>query len=462
MPKATSALSAALRRIDDHWDERRTERTLGGVHRKQRRRSWQRRGAAAAALVVLALAAQRVWVGEQRAPVVARAPAAKGGGSPEASADAASASARPSSATAAEALGASADAARTSARSSNATAAEASARARAPGDEAPASFAATPSRLHMQLEDGSEISLHDEHTQLTVAEVTHRRALLDMRAGRARFDVVHRVERAFVVRCGEVTIEVLGTAFELERDGARTHVAVLRGRVAVSWSTGRTELTAGDAAWFPRGEPSLPPARRARGAIEPAARSSEPAQRGRSAIEPAARSSEPSQRGRGAIEPAARSSAPAPNTWREPAERGEFDRAYELLRRDPQAVADDVAQLLLAADTARLSGHPDAALPFLRRVVAQHAADSRAPLAAFTLGGVLMQQLGQPREAEAAYARARELASTSPLAEDALARQVEAAHRAGDAARARTLGQEYLAKYPRGRRVHAVQRFAGL
>jgi transmembrane sensor len=428
MPKATSALSAALRRIDDHWDERRTERTLGGVHRKQRRRSWQRRGAAAAALVVLALAAQRVWVGEQRAPVVARAPAAKGGGSPEASADAASASARPSSATAAEALGASADAARTSARSSNATAAEASARARAPGDEAPASFAATPSRLHMQLEDGSEISLHDEHTQLTVAEVTHRRALLDMRAGRARFDVVHRVERAFVVRCGEVTIEVLGTAFELERDGARTHVAVLRGRVAVSWSTGRTELTAGDAAWFPRGEPSLPPARRARGAIEPAARSS----------------------------------APAPSTWREPAERGEFDRAYELLRRDPQAVADDVAQLLLAADTARLSGHPDAALPFLRRVVAQHAADSRAPLAAFTLGGVLMQQLGQPREAEAAYARARELASTSPLAEDALARQVEAAHRAGDAARARTLGQEYLAKYPRGRRVHAVRRFAGL
>jgi transmembrane sensor len=428
MPKATSALSAALRRIDDHWDERRTERTLGGVHRKQRRRSWQRRGAAAAALVVLALAAQRVWVGEQRAPVVARAPAAKGGGSPEASADAASASARPSSATAAEALGASADAASTSARSSNATAAEASARARAPGDEAPASFAATPSRLHMQLEDGSEISLHDEHTQLTVAEVTHRRALLDMRAGRARFDVVHRVERAFVVRCGEVTIEVLGTAFELERDGARTHVAVLRGRVAVSWSTGRTELTAGDAAWFPRGEPSLPPARRARGAIEPAARSS----------------------------------APAPSTWREPAERGEFDRAYELLRRDPQAVADDVAQLLLAADTARLSGHPDAALPFLRRVVAQHAADSRAPLAAFTLGGVLMQQLGQPREAEAAYARARELASTSPLAEDALARQVEAAHRAGDAARARTLGQEYLAKYPRGRRVHAVRRFAGL
>jgi outer membrane protein assembly factor BamD (BamD/ComL family) len=48
------------------------------------------------------------------------------------------------------------------------------------------------------------------------------------------------------------------------------------------------------------------------------------------------------------------------------------------------------------------------------------------------------------------------------LAEDALARQVEATYRAGDTARARTLATEYLARYPKGRRVHAVQRFGGL
>jgi transmembrane sensor len=259
--------------------------------------------------------------------------------------------------------------------------------------------------------------------------VTPERAVLEMRAGQARFDVVHRVERAFVVHCGEVTIEVLGTAFELERDGARTHVSVLRGRVAVSWSSGRTELTSGEAAWFPRGEPTLPPARVN---LKP---------------KPPARHVEPTA---------------VASSWREPAERGEFERAYELLRQAPQPVADDVEQLLLAADTARLSGHPEAALPYLKRVLAQHARDSRAPLAAFTLGGVLMQQLGQPREAEAAYARARALASSSPLAEDALARQVEAAHRAGDSALARALGQEYVLKYPQGRRVHAVRRFAGL
>jgi transmembrane sensor len=424
MTKASSQLTAALRRIDDHWDEQRSERSLGGVHRKQRRRSWQRRAAAAVAVVALAFVAQRGWVSRQPPPMAAGAFAADGGrhaGSTGANTDGAPASTREPAV--ANTDGAPASTGEPAVASARARPASAPAR-NTQHDNAEASAGA----LHMQLEDGSEVTLHDEHTQLTVAEVTHQRAVLDMRAGRARFDVMHRAERAFVVRCGEVTVEVLGTAFELERDGARTHVAVLRGRVAVSWSTGRTELTAGDAAWFPRGEPGLPPARRARGATKAASRSPEPVQ----------------------------------SAWREPAERGEFGRAYELLRRAPQPVAEDVEQLLLAADTARLSGHPEASLPYLRRVVARHATDSRAPLAAFTLGGVLMQQLGQPREAEAAYARARELASSSALAEDALARQVEAAHRAGLAERARTLGEEYLSKYPRGRRVHAVRRFAGL
>jgi transmembrane sensor len=73
-----------------------------------------------------------------------------------------------------------------------------------------------------------------------------------------------------------------------------------------------------------------------------------------------------------------------------------------------------------------------------------------------------MHQLGRPREAEAAYGKARSLALHSSLAQDALARQVEAAHRAGDAPLARTLAAEYVARYPNGRRVNAVGRFAGL
>jgi transmembrane sensor len=207
---------------------------------------------------------------------------------------------------------------------------------------------------------------------------------------------------------------------------------VLRGRVAVSWPGGRAELSAGEAGWFPR-----PVERDAGGPPEIAVHGARHAQRKLNANSTA-------------------------SAWREPAEQGDFEHAYELLAHAPQPVADNVEELLLAADSARLSGHAQAALPFLRQVVANHAQDSRAPLAAFTLGGVLMQQLGQPREAEAAYARARELSLNSSLAEDALARQVEATYRAGDTARARTLATEYLARYPKGRRVHAVQRFGGL
>lgn len=371
MADPTRELERALSAVDDRWDEARTERTLGGLHDKLRRRSSRRRAwsAAAAGCAAAALAIAFWPVGAERATQPASSP------------------------------------------------------------QPMASKAEAPDSLHMRLADGSEVSLHDARTRVIVTRSSGAAMDLDMSEGRARFDVVHREQRVFRVQCGEVSIKVLGTSFELERDGARTRVSVLRGRVAVAWSTGHSELSAGEAAWFPRAsEPSAP-------AVDAAQRNTKRATRRPSA---------------------------GPNAWREPAELGDFERAYELLARAPQPVADDVEELLLAADTARLSGHPEAALPFLKRVIAQHANDSRAPLAAFTLGGVLMQQLGQPREAEAAYARARELSLNPSLSEDALARQVEAAFRAGDSSHARALAEAYLASYPKGRRVHAVQRFGGL
>jgi transmembrane sensor len=149
-------------------------------------------------------------------------------------------------------------------------------------------------------------------------------------------------------------------------------------------------------------------------------------------------------------------------SWREHAEGGDFKSAFPLLPKTDTMTTMSVSDLLLAADAARLSGHPREALPFLTRVVEAHAEDTRAPLAAFTLGGVLMHQLGLPREAEAAYARARSTTTSEALAQDALARQVEAASRAGDDALAQKLARVYLDKYPEGRRVNAVRRFGRL
>lgn len=275
----------------------------------------------------------------------------------------------------------------------------------------------------MQFEDGSRIELLDAAARVVVDEVTPARIAVRLLAGRVRVDVVHRPERAFRVECGAVTVSVLGTAFELERDGERTHVSVLRGRVAVDATDESRQLAAGEAGWFPSRLDRTP-----LGALP---------------------------------RPAAKPSALEPN-WQRQAKHGHFKRAFELMPAAPEALADDVEVLLLAADAARLSGHPAQALPYLRRVIERHPQDSRASLAAFTLGGVLLNQLDRPREADAAYARARSLALSPALAQDALARQVEAAQRAGDAERMRELAREYLRRYPDGRRVQWVRDTSGL
>jgi transmembrane sensor len=125
------------------------------------------------------------------------------------------------------------------------------------------------------------------------------------------------------------------------------------------------------------------------------------------------------------------------------------------------APRDEPAELLLAADVARLSRHPEEALAPLGRILEAHAADPRAPLAAFTLGRVLLDDLGRPREAAAAFERSRALAPAAPLAEDAFARQVEALSRA-QSADARALAGAFERQYPASPRLRAVRRFGGL
>lgn len=318
----------------------------------------------------------------------------------------------------------------------------------------------------MQFQDGSRIELLDAAGRVVVDEVTRELISVRLLSGRVRVEVVRRPERAFRVECGAVSVSVLGTAFELTRDGERTHVSVLRGRVAVEASDGSHQLSGGEAGWFPRSrvEGDLPRGRAVpdgptgvfRGQLD-AVPLDEPSPR---SADDALWSARPERaRGRALPRRAASQHEPA---WQIQAKRGDYKRAFELMPAAPGALADDIEALLLAADAARLSGHPAPAVPYLRRVIERHPHDSRAALAAFTLGGVLLNQLDRPREADAAYAQARSLALSPALAQDALARQVGAAERAGDAARVRQLAGEYLRRYPDGRRVQWVRETSGL
>jgi TolA-binding protein len=126
------------------------------------------------------------------------------------------------------------------------------------------------------------------------------------------------------------------------------------------------------------------------------------------------------------------------------------------------AAADVVDSLLSAADGARRARRPGDAAAALRRVIDQHPGDQRAPLAAFTLGRLLLEDLHEPGQAAQAYARARALAPRGPLAEHALAREVESWAAAGNTTRAQAAARAYLGEYPDGSRARSVKELSGL
>ena len=139
-----------------------------------------------------------------------------------------------------------------------------------------------------------------------------------------------------------------------------------------------------------------------------------------------------------------------------------FGEAYGLLRQLPLRELSDPDDLMLAADVARQAGRPERAVPFLERVVNEHPKEVAAQLAGFSLGKVYLDSLGQPALAARSFAAVRAMAPAGGLAQDALAREVEAWARAGETARARDGALEYQRLYPHGRRLAAVRDLGGI
>jgi len=273
---------------------------------------------------------------------------------------------------------------------------------------APAAAPARAGRI-LRLSDGSIAVPLDAETQIELTEQRADHVGLWLARGRARFEVTPQPKRTFVVRAGDVTVTVVGTAFTVERVADRVGVSVQRGTVRVEWGAGSARVTAGGSGWYP---PLVTAADR------------------QAAM------------------------APPPRAPRAPRGKG------VALAAARDARSEAAAELLLAADRARLAGRAEEGADLLRKLLREHAGDPRAPLAAFTLGRLLLMELGRPTDAAAAFAEARRLAPSGPLAEDSLARQVEALSKAGLTADARARADEYQRLYPNGRRIATV-RMAG-
>jgi transmembrane sensor len=297
----------------------------------------------------------------------------------------------------------------------------------------------------LRLNDGSIARPIDSGSQLVIASVEPRRTIIEVRRGGGHFEVVHRADRIFRVDAGPIHVTVLGTIFDVVLEDDAVHVSVARGRVRVDAPRDLVILDAGERAVFPLAyeEPRLPEPIDVPEEIHEAPPSEEAV--------PAPRPRRPTPAG------------PAIAPWRALVDRGEFDAAYEALQSDSHVLdRSDVGELLLAADAARYSNHAAQAIPYYQRVLDDHPGDPRAPLAAFTLGRVLLQQLGRPSDAAEAFARAYDLAPDGSLAEDALAREVESWSRAGREDRARERAALYVQRYPQGLREHAVREYGGL
>jgi transmembrane sensor len=287
--------------------------------------------------------------------------------------------------------------------------------------------------------DGSVAEASSRDTDLQVVEDSAEHVVTRLK-GSARFRVVPNHRRTFEVRAGDVRVRVLGTIFSVEQlPSGQTQVLVERGRVEVAWLGGATLLESGQGSAFPpasgaQSEVELAPTATivSTAAVPPA-----------SSARGAASQHSPGASGRG---------------WREDAKAGDYGRAYDELRaRGRDAVSEDVGDLMLAADVARLSAHPEDAVQPLRSVCDRHSSDRRAPVAAFTLGRVLVDDLGRSTEAAAAFQLARVLWPAGPLAEDALAREADAWERAGRPEGARGAASQYLARYPQGRHASTMR-----
>ena len=293
--------------------------------------------------------------------------------------------------------------------------------------------------------DGSAVLLFDDRSHLAIESVNPQSIVVSLTSGMAHFEVVPNPARAFSVRVDSVNVRVLGTSFNLERDTGRVRLTVERGLVQATWPQGQRVLSAGQSGWFPEG--------------------SVPRDRDTVAAPPSPVEESPPATAPGQDDHSQRSGAPAATLrgrFREHASRGEYAEAYRALAAAPQSVDNTAEDLLLAADATRLSGHPQQALPYLQRLLDKHAHDQRAPLAAFTLGRILLSELARPREAADAFLLTRRLAPDGQLAQDALAREVEAANKAGAPERARRLAEEYRGRYPGGRRLEEVRRYGGI
>lgn len=273
--------------------------------------------------------------------------------------------------------------------------------------------------VNMTLPEGTLIEL-DPRSEVSLMRSSASAVQVSLSDGSARFEVAKKRSRRFSVQLGAVEVLVTGTQFRVARTavtgGDRVRVDVEEGSVEVHRKgSGAVLLEAGDH-WS------------AFVAHEEDDQGDEP--------------------------PAPDQSAASMDEEESPDSDGA--RAHEAPqgRRGRGRVQARAAEELFGqANVARRAGRVAEAAKLYAELVGRHARDRRAALAAFELGRIRMDSLGDLRGAVEALDRALKLDARRAFAEDALARLVLAQEALGDRAACTRARERYLNRYAEG--VHA-------
>ncbi len=265
--------------------------------------------------------------------------------------------------------------------------------------------------------DGTTATLRD-HARLRYDRVQSDRVETTIERGQVAFDVRHRDSRTFVVHAAGFDVVDRGTRFVVGVDGDRVSVSVETGRVEIAHGSDPARALGGGDSWA-----SAPSAVTAMAPVDPAGMPSTP-------------------------------DAPAADVSATVAPSTTDGSSTDTARAPSPPPQPGARELLQEANDARIAGHPREAAAAFDALRHRFRGDPRAGLAAFELGRLRLDSLGDPRGAAEAFSDSLALAPGATFREDAEARLVEALDRAHDAGRCAAARQGYLARFPGG--LHAA------
>lgn len=276
-------------------------------------------------------------------------------------------------------------------------------------------------------EDGSVLTLAP-HARLTTLGASVRRVSARVDQGQVTFDLEPLPSKRWDIDASFAQVQASDARFVVDRSDHALRVQVLRGAVlvyAAELPEGRLRVTEGQTVRVPEARRAEPVLSRPRGQAVKAQLSEAP-----SAKVPSSSAA--------AVAAPSRTAAPRAPT--------------------PAPITADA--LLAAADSAREGRRWSDAHDALTHLVEQFPHDRRVGMAAFTLGKISLEAQSEPGVAARWFRLALARGVPGMLAEDAVARLVEALAKSGDQAAAVVARDRYLADYPTGRYVRQVQAWA--